>query len=94
MEINMFIDGKWVEALSGARRNIINPATGEVITTSAHGSADDAKIAIKAARNAFDSEYGRIYRLMKELTIYIRLQTVLKRRQLKLPVWKLQITVR
>lgn len=55
MKINMFIDGKWVEALSGARRNIINPATGEVIATSAHGSADDAKIAIKAARKAFDS---------------------------------------
>lgn len=36
MEINMFIDGKWVEALSGARRNIINPATEEVIATSAH----------------------------------------------------------
>ncbi|NKW95594.1 aldehyde dehydrogenase family protein [Bacillus toyonensis] len=55
MEINMFIDGKWVEALSGARRNIINPATEEVIATSAHGSADDAKLAIKAARKAFDS---------------------------------------
>ncbi|MDT3496447.1 aldehyde dehydrogenase family protein [Bacillus toyonensis] len=55
MEINMFIDGKWAEALSGARRNIINPATEEVIATSAHGSGDDAKIAIKAARKAFDS---------------------------------------
>ena len=55
MKINMFIDGKWVEALSGARRNIINPATGEVIATSADGSADDAKIAIRAARKAFDS---------------------------------------
>lgn len=36
MKINMFIDGKWVEAFSGARRNIINPATGAVIATSAH----------------------------------------------------------
>lgn len=55
MKINMFIDGKWVEALSADRRNIINPATGEVIATSADGSADDAKIAIKAARKAFVS---------------------------------------
>ncbi|PEJ60827.1 aldehyde dehydrogenase [Bacillus sp. AFS002410] len=55
MNINMFIDGKWVEALSGVRRNIINPATGEVIATSADGSANDAKIAIKAARKAFDN---------------------------------------
>ncbi|WP_276917235.1 aldehyde dehydrogenase family protein [Aneurinibacillus aneurinilyticus] len=55
MKINMFIDGKWVEALSGARRDIINPATREVIASSADGSADDAKMAIKAARKAFDS---------------------------------------
>ncbi|MET3289273.1 UNVERIFIED_CONTAM: betaine-aldehyde dehydrogenase [Brevibacillus sp. OAP136] len=55
MKINMFIDGKWVEALSGERRNVINPATGEVIASSAEGSADDAKLAIKAARRAFDS---------------------------------------
>ncbi|MGD8189635.1 aldehyde dehydrogenase family protein [Brevibacillus ginsengisoli] len=55
MKINMFIDGKWVEALSGARTNILNPATGEVIATSAVGSVEDAKLAIKAARKAFDS---------------------------------------
>ncbi|PFN08730.1 aldehyde dehydrogenase family protein [Bacillus cereus] len=55
MKINMFIDGKWVEALSGARKNVINPATGEVIASSAHGSADDAKVAVKVARKAFDS---------------------------------------
>ncbi|WP_088072028.1 aldehyde dehydrogenase family protein [Gottfriedia luciferensis] len=54
MNINMFIDGKWVEALSGVRRNIINPATGEVIASAADGSVNDAKIAIKAARKAFD----------------------------------------
>lgn len=55
MNINMFIDGKWVDALSGDRRNVFNPATGEVIATSAEGSEVDAKMAIKAARKAFDS---------------------------------------
>ncbi|HWI46839.1 MAG TPA: aldehyde dehydrogenase family protein [Rummeliibacillus sp.] len=55
MKINMFIDGEWVEALSGDRKNIMNPANGEVIATSADGSVDDAKKAIKAARKAFDS---------------------------------------
>ncbi|WP_141523355.1 aldehyde dehydrogenase family protein [Bacillus sp. AFS014408] len=54
----MFIDGKWVEALSGARRNIINPATTEVIATSADGSEEDAKVAIKAARKAFDRKWA------------------------------------
>ncbi|RNB89718.1 aldehyde dehydrogenase family protein [Brevibacillus fluminis] len=55
MNINMFIDGKWVEASNGNRRDVINPATREVIASSADGSADDAKLAIKAARKAFDS---------------------------------------
>ncbi|MGO0059602.1 aldehyde dehydrogenase family protein [Brevibacillus fluminis] len=55
MNINMYIDGKWVEASNGNRRDVLNPATGEVIASSADGSADDAKLAIKAARKAFDS---------------------------------------
>ncbi|MEH7107336.1 aldehyde dehydrogenase family protein [Bacillus sp. JJ1764] len=55
MKIDMFIDGKWVEALSGDRRNIINPATGEVIATSPVGSTNDAKMAIESARRTFDS---------------------------------------
>lgn len=58
MKINMFIDGKWVEALSGARRNIIIPATTEVIATSADGSEEDAKVAIKAARKALNRKWA------------------------------------
>lgn len=58
VKINMFIDGKWVAALSGARRNVMNPATGEVIASSADGSEDDAKVAVKAARKAFNRKWA------------------------------------
>jgi betaine-aldehyde dehydrogenase len=50
----MYIDGKWVEAVQGGTRDILNPATNEVIATVAEGSAKDAERAILAARKAFD----------------------------------------
>lgn len=50
----MYIDGKWVLSLSGATRDIVNPATGETIAVVAEGDAEDARLAIRAARRAFD----------------------------------------
>lgn len=50
-----YINGKWVNSLSGESRDIIYPCTGEVITTVAEGNADDVKLAVKAAREAFDN---------------------------------------
>jgi len=55
MNLKMYINGEWVNALSGATREIINPANGEVIAVAAEGDQEDAKIAIKVAREAFDS---------------------------------------
>lgn len=45
----LFIDGKWAEALSGARFNVINPANEEVIATVADGGEADALRAIETA---------------------------------------------
>ena len=50
----MLIDGKLVEAASGATYDNINPATEEVIGQVADGGADDMERAIDAARRAFD----------------------------------------
>lgn len=50
----MFIDGKMVEAKSGKRLEVVNPATEEVIATVSEGDAEDTKLAIEAARKAFD----------------------------------------
>lgn len=50
----MYIDGKWVAAVEGKTRDLLNPATNETIATVAEGSAKDAERAILAARKAFD----------------------------------------
>ena len=51
--MDMFVDGTWMQAASGARHNVINPATGGVIDTVPTGDARDADIAILAAQRAF-----------------------------------------
>ena len=51
----MFIDGAWVEAASGERFEVTNPATGEVIGEAPAGGAEDATRAIEAADQAFGS---------------------------------------
>src|SRR5690606_12368656 len=54
-EPKMLIDGTLSEADSGARYDNINPATEEVIGTTADASAADMDRAIAAARAAFDT---------------------------------------
>ncbi|KMY53346.1 betaine-aldehyde dehydrogenase [Bacillus sp. FJAT-27231] len=49
----MYIDGQWKDSGSGKTRQIINPATEEVIAVVSEGDAEDAKRAIEAARRAF-----------------------------------------
>jgi aldehyde dehydrogenase (NAD+) len=53
-EPRMLIDGKLVDAASGATYGNINPATEEVAGQVADGGADDMDRAIEAARRAFD----------------------------------------
>ncbi|MFW6207956.1 MAG: betaine-aldehyde dehydrogenase [Spirochaetota bacterium] len=50
----MYIDGKWVDSVSGQYREIFYPCTGEVITKVTEGNAEDVKLAVQAARQAFD----------------------------------------
>ncbi|OLT10224.1 NAD-dependent succinate-semialdehyde dehydrogenase [Kocuria sp. CNJ-770] len=45
----LFIDGRWCEAASGARFDVVNPATEEVIATVADGGPEDAARAIETA---------------------------------------------
>ena len=48
-----YIDGQWRPALAGATREVINPASGEVIARVADSQADDTRLAIAAAKKAF-----------------------------------------
>jgi aminomuconate-semialdehyde/2-hydroxymuconate-6-semialdehyde dehydrogenase len=51
----LFIDGEYVDALSGETFESINPATNEKLALVANGSEQDAKRAIQSAKNAYDS---------------------------------------
>ncbi len=50
----MYIDGRWVEARSGATFVSTNPATGQALATVPRGGAEDVELAVTAARRAFD----------------------------------------
>jgi betaine-aldehyde dehydrogenase len=56
MRNELYIDGKWVKPIHGETRDVINPATEEVIQTISAASAADVDIAVKAARRAFDED--------------------------------------
>jgi acyl-CoA reductase-like NAD-dependent aldehyde dehydrogenase len=52
---SLYIDAAWHDSASGARRDVINPATGRLITTVAEAGPEDVDAAVAAARRAFDS---------------------------------------
>lgn len=58
----LFINNRWVDALSGKTFATINPSTGEKIIEVQEADAADANVAIKAARSAF--ELGSTWRTM------------------------------
>jgi phenylacetaldehyde dehydrogenase len=51
----LFIDGEFVDAVSGKTFPVFNPATGEILAKVAEGDAADIDLAVKAARRAFES---------------------------------------
>ena len=53
-ETRAFIDGKFVDAISGKTFDTVNPATGKVIASVAEGDAADIDLAVAAARRAFE----------------------------------------
>src|SRR6202040_996555 len=56
---DLWIGGKWRKASDGARFDVIDPATENVITSVASASVDDAKTAVDAASAAFAGWAGR-----------------------------------
>lgn len=50
----LYINGKWVESVTGKTFESLNPATGEVLAVVSEAGTDDVDAAVKAARRAFD----------------------------------------
>ena len=60
--LKIFINNEWVDAVSGSKFPVINPATEEVIIDVQEGDKEDIDRAVKAARKAF--EIGSEWRSM------------------------------
>lgn len=58
MQTKLFINGKFVDAVSDKTFASINPATGEPIAQVAEGDAADIDLAVKAARSAYENEWS------------------------------------
>ncbi|MEK5389954.1 aldehyde dehydrogenase [Margalitia sp. FSL K6-0131] len=54
-DAKLFIDGEYVDALSGETFDTINPATNEKLASVANGNEADAKRAIEVAQRTFES---------------------------------------
>ncbi|MDA3644244.1 aldehyde dehydrogenase family protein [Saccharopolyspora indica] len=52
----MLVDGQWVESVSGAVSDVVDPGTGEVITQVAAGDETDVDAAVRAALRAFEEQ--------------------------------------
>ncbi|TYG64016.1 hypothetical protein ES288_D06G075000v1 [Gossypium darwinii] len=72
----LFINGNFVDSISGKTFDTIDPRTGEVITKVSLGDREDVDLAVKAARHAFDygpwprmsgSERGRMMMKLADL---------------------------
>jgi succinate-semialdehyde dehydrogenase/glutarate-semialdehyde dehydrogenase len=54
-----YIDGQWLDALSGGTKPVTNPANGEVLGTVPYMGADETRAAIEAAAAAFPAWAAR-----------------------------------
>lgn len=53
MEFGLYINGQFVNSVSGKTFDVLNPATGEVLAKVQEGDKEDIDIAVKSARSAF-----------------------------------------
>ncbi|MGJ9459660.1 aldehyde dehydrogenase family protein [Oceanobacillus sp. CF4.6] len=58
--LKMLIGGQWVDAISGKRREIRNPADGTVITTAPDAGREDVNQAVIQARKAFEGSWSKV----------------------------------
>ena len=65
----MFIGGRWCDALSGETMETRNPATGELLALVPRSGADDVDVAVAAARAAFEGPWQRVRPAERQLLL-------------------------
>ncbi len=78
-----YINGEWVEPASGEYFDTENPYTGEVWAQVARGNAQDADRAAKAAKAAFEGEWGAM-RPTQRGKLLVRLAEIVERESVRL----------
>lgn len=53
-----FINGQWVSPTSGKMIDVVSPSDGQVFAQIADGDAADIELAVSAARESLDGEWG------------------------------------
>ena len=77
-EGRLFINGDFVDSADGGRLRVVNPATGEVLTEAAAGSAADINRAVSAAQAAHKSGAWRHLPPRKRAAIMMRFAEKIK----------------
>lgn len=92
IERDLFIAGEWQPAAQGKRIERYSPVSGELIGRFALASADDARRAVQAARQAFD--HGPWPRMdpAERAEIMLRTADLLQERQEELANWESKTT--
>ncbi len=76
----MFINGQFVEAESGKTRDILNPATGEIMAQVPEADATDVDKAVKAARAAFDTGEWRKMTALDRQKLLLKVSQLMRER--------------
>lgn len=75
----LFINGRYEDATSGKTIPVINPATGEQLTTVPDASAEDVDRAVGSARNAFESGVWRNMKVSEREKIIWRIGELIEK---------------
>ncbi|GIN90421.1 betaine aldehyde dehydrogenase [Siminovitchia terrae] len=73
----MYINGEWVNSQADQSREILNPATGEVIAVVAEGTVEDVKHAIHSARKAFDEGPWRSFSAQDRASLLLQISSLI-----------------
>ena len=76
----MYIDGRWTDAASGETYDVVDPASEKVIARVPKGAVADAEVAVRAAREAFDTGPWPKMKAMERAEILTRAAGLLRER--------------
>ncbi len=84
-QLQMYVDGSWVDARSGSVIETTNPATGEPIATVPSGAVADVELAVAAARRTFDDgTWGASVAERERARILLRMADLVRSQQREL----------